>query len=161
MTEISKIESLFDDMNKEMEVLRASYQERGQKIFKEAFKEFFKNTPEATVVGWRQATPYFNDGEPCEFSCYAEYAFVSNATDYDSIQYGEYDGDDEETVWIEDPDYGDCNEELIPQHVHDNAESLRRLLSKVSEDIYLDMFGDHVIVRATREGFDVTTYDHD
>lgn len=160
MKQIAEIEKLFDQMNAEMQALRETYQKRGQEIFKLAFKEFFDANPEVHVVGWRQYTPYFNDGDTCEFNCYAEYAFVSNAKDYENIRWGEYSGDDE-NVWVEDADYGDTNEELIPKSVSANSAALRKLLAKIDEDVFLDMFGDHVQVFATREGFDVQDYDHD
>lgn len=157
---IKELTNLFDQMNLEMAELKANYQKRGQEIFKLAFKEFFEANPEVNVVGWRQYTPYFNDGEPCEFNCYASYAFVSNAKDYTAISYGEYEGE-EENIWIDDDDYGDHNEELIPESVVENAEALRGLLSKIDDDVFLDMFGDHVQVFATREGFDVQEFSHD
>lgn len=160
MKQISEIEKLFDQMNTEMAELRANYQKRGQEIFKLAFKEFFEVNPEVHVVGWRQYTPYFNDGDTCEFRCYAEYAFISNAKDYENIRWGEYDGE-EENVWVEDPDYGDVNGDLIPESATKNAEALRNLLSKIDEDVFFDMFGDHVQVFATREGFEVVEYEHD
>lgn len=157
---MKQITELLDQLNAELAELKANYQTRGQQIFKLAFKEFFDANPEVNVVGWRQYTPYFNDGEPCEFNCYASYAFVSNAKDYGQIEYGEYNGEDE-SVWISDGDYGDLNEELIPQSVLDNADALRSLLAKIDDSVFLDMFGDHVQVFATREGFDVQEYSHD
>lgn len=160
MKQIAEIEKLFDQMNAEMQALRENYQKRGQEIFKLAFKEFFDANPEVYVVGWRQYTPYFNDGDTCEFNCYAEYAFVSNAKDYENIQWGEYSGD-EEGIWIADSDYGDTNEDMIPESVIANTNALRSLLAKIDEDVFLDMFGDHVQVFATREGFDVQDYSHD
>jgi hypothetical protein len=160
MLQIKKITKLFDQMNGEMAELKASYQKRGQEIFKLAFKEFFEANPEVNVVGWRQYTPYFNDGDTCVFGTTASYAFISNAKDYSNIEYGEYDGEDE-SVWVNDDDYGDHNEELIPKSVLENAEALRTLLSKIDDDVFLDMFGDHVQVFATRDGFDVQEYSHD
>lgn len=160
MKQIAEIEQLFDTMNAEMQTLRDTYQKRGQEIFKLAFREFFAANPEVNVIGWRQYTPYFNDGEACVFNCYAEYAFVSNAKDYENIRYGEYEGD-EENIWVDDGDYGDYNQELIPVHVASNTAALRKLLSKIDDDVFLDMFGDHVQVFATREGFDVQEYEHD
>lgn len=160
MKQIAEIEKLFDEMNVEMAELKANYQKRGQEIFKLAFKEFFGANPEVNVVGWRQYTPYFNDGDACEFNCYAEYAFVSNTKDYENIQWGEYNGD-EEDVWVSDADYGDTNLEMIPESVIKNTDALRKLLAKIDEDVFLDMFGDHVQVFATREGFEVTEYEHD
>lgn len=160
MQQISDIEKLFDDMNKEMAELKKVYQTKAQEIFKLAFKQFFESNPEVNVVGWRQYTPYFNDGEACIFRSLADYAFVSNAKDYTDIQYGNYEGDDE-SVWIDDPDYGEYNEEAIPNAVAANSIALRKMLGKIDNDVFLEMFGDHVRVFATREGFDVQEYDHD
>ena len=67
MQQISDIEKLFDDMNKEMAELKKVYQTKTQEIFKLVFKQFFESNPEVNVVGWRQYTPYFNDGEACIF----------------------------------------------------------------------------------------------
>lgn len=160
MKQITDIEALFDQMNEEMAELKANYQKRGREIFKLAFKEFFDANPEANVVGWHQYTPYFNDGEECIFNCHAEFAFVSNAKDYDNIHWGEYSGD-EENVWISDGDNGDFNAELIPESVTKNIKALRRLLSKIDDDVFLGMFDNHVQVFATREGFAVREYSHD
>jgi hypothetical protein len=158
---IKELTNLFDQMNVELTELKSTYRSRGQEIFKLAFKEFFEANPEINVVGWKQYTPYFNDGDPCKFRTTASYAFVSNAKDYNNISYGEYEGEEEESVWIDYDNYGNHNEELIPKSVIENAEALRGLLSKVDDDVFLGMFGDHVQVFATREGFDVQEYIHD
>ena len=46
-------------------------------------------------------------------------------------------------------DYGDFNEELIPKSVVANMKSLRRVLAKISGNVYKTMFDDHVTVIAT------------
>ena len=94
------------------------------------------------------------------FRSLADCAFVSNAKDYWDIQYGHYEGSDE-SVWIDDHDYGEYNEEAIPNAVATNSVVLRKMLGKIDDDVFLEMFGDHVRVFATREGFDVQEYDHD
>lgn len=157
---LSDIEKLFDTMNKEMTELKNTYKEKGQNIFKLAFKEFFDQNPEVNVFGWRQYTPYFNDGDVCTFRTDAGYAFASNAKDYLSIDHGDYQGE-EEDIWIEDANYGDFNEELIPKSVVKNVDNLRNLLSKVDDDLFLDLFGDHATVYVTRDGFYVEELDHD
>lgn len=35
--------------------------------FTPAFQEFFEKYPQIQYVYWTQYTPYFNDGDPCEF----------------------------------------------------------------------------------------------
>jgi hypothetical protein len=160
MNNLTSFKETIDTMNTELAALRKSYQERSQSILKEMFKLFFDENPEAKVVGWRQYTPYFNDGEECVFSSYAGYAFVSNTLDYANIEYGEYCGD-EENVWVEDPDYGSFAEESIPESVRVNAEILRGVLESIDESAYLDAFGDHCVVCVTRDGFDIREYHHD
>jgi len=151
---------MLDEMNAEMKALRDTYKEKSQGLMKKVFAEFFEKNPEVHAVGWRQYTPYFNDGDPCVFRCNAAYAWATNTKDTGNVNYGEYEGD-EENVWVSDADYGDFNEELIPDHVEKALDELRRFLGKVSDDVYLSMFEDHVKVTATRDGFDVEEYDHD
>lgn len=159
MNSFDDIQKMIDGMNKEISDLRASYQKKTQELFKKAFVAFFDQNPEVTVVGWRQYTPYWNDGDTCEFSCYAGYAWVSNAKDLDNVlAYGEYEGEDE-SVWLDNPDYGDHGN--VPPTVAKNAEALRRLLDSVADDMYKEMFGDHVTVMVTRDGFEVNDYEHD
>jgi hypothetical protein len=157
---LSDIEQLFDTMNEEMTELKKTYSEKGKNIFKLAFKEFFENNAEVSVFGWRQYTPYFNDGDACTFRTDVEYGFASNATDYSSISRGDYDGE-EEGIWIDDANYGDFNYELIPKSVVKNIKNMRKLLSKVDDDLFLDMFGDHATVYVTREGFYVEEFNHE
>lgn len=152
-----------DNLNKQLQEMKEKFRTEAQNTLSEVFKEFFENNPEVTAVGWRQYIPYFNDGEPCEFRSYAEYAWATNTKDYSSIDYGEYNGeDDEESIWIDDPDYGCLNEELIPEQVDQEMKEVREFLSKIPEEIYQDMFGDHVKVYVTRSGVEVVEYtDHD
>ncbi len=42
--------------------------EEGAEALKEVLREFFAKFPEARAIRWRQYTPYFNDGDPCNFS---------------------------------------------------------------------------------------------
>jgi len=155
-----QVSQLIETMNAEMAETRKRFQERMQEVFKDAFKQFFADNPEVYCVTWRQYTPYFNDGEACTFRCCAEYAAFTNATDYTNVRYGEYEGEDER-VWVYDRDYGDHNSELMPQGISVNANQFCKLLSKIDEDVFLQTFGDHCIVYATRDGFETTEYAHD
>lgn len=155
-----EIEIIIGDMNAEMKEMKKRYQERMQEVFKQAFLKYFEANPDVTCFSWRQYTPYFNDGDPCVFRCYVDYGSITNARDYRSVRWGEYDGEQED-VWIDDPDYGGFNEEAVPKQVLESTQSLRRLLGRVDDNVMLDMFGDHVVVYATRDGFEVDGYDHD
>lgn len=158
---MKEFETLLDDMNAELSELQKKNQEKSQKIFQEMFKTFFDSNPEIKAIGWRQYTPYFNDGDECVFRCNVDYAWATNTENASNISYGEYDGDDGDSVWIYDPDYGDFNDEIIPKSVRTNMTSFRKILAKISDDTYKAMFGDHVTVIATRDGFETEYYEHD
>lgn len=159
--DIKKLEEKIDAVNKELSDARKLAISRGREILKQVFVEFFNENPDVTAVGWRQYTPYFNDGDPCEFRCYVDYAWFTNAKDYNNIENGcDYEGEDE-NVWINDMDYGDHNPDLIPKSLGDQIHKFRKLLIKIDDDVYLDLFGDHALVVADRSGFDVREYDHD
>lgn len=149
---------IIEAMNAEMADTRKRFQEKMQSVFKDAFKSYFEQNPEVTAVIWRQYTPYFNDGDACVFRCYAGYAAHTNAPDPENVQWGEYNGENE-GVWVYDPDYGSSGD--VPKKVETAADQFNRLLNKIEDDVFLSTFGDHCIVRATRDGFDVDEYDHD
>lgn len=51
--------------------LETKIQEKGKELFAETTKEIFaKHGDIVDTFGWCQYTPYFNDGEPCEFRKY-------------------------------------------------------------------------------------------
>ena len=79
--------------------LRKEFQTQAQNAFKEVVKEFFNTNTGINLVTWTQYTPYFNDGEACEFS--VGEAYFSNAPSAEEISYGEYEGDDE-AIWSTD-----------------------------------------------------------
>ena len=158
---MKKFETIIAQMNEEMETLREKYKEKTQFIFKSMFSEFFSEHPEVTAFGWHQYTPYFNDGDECVFRCNVEYGWATNAPDYQNVSYGEYDGENEDWVWVDDPDYGCQNEELIPEKTSKSLEKLRKVLGGIDEEVYKTMFGDHVTVIVTPNGIETEYYEHD
>lgn len=108
--------------------------------------------PGVDSIRWRQYTPYFNDGEPCEFSVH-------------DVQVKLVDGDPEGG------DYEDGYEDswtlsyraeregvTLPTGLED---ALKKWQSAHFESVARKNFGDHAIVTATRGGFSVEFYDHD
>jgi hypothetical protein len=62
--DLSKLEQI----RKESEKLKKEYSLKQQEIFKELWKDFFNLYPSIDTVSWTQYTPYWNDGETCEFT---------------------------------------------------------------------------------------------
>lgn len=129
------------------------------------------------AFGWRQYTPYFNDGDPCEFGAHGLWVKTVWDKDVDEDEDDEW-GDDEEYYSV---DYGDG---VIGAHTYDNSTGTYRrmygnmnpVVARVRENaqaldaaiqsgafdlVLLEKFGDHASIRATKEGFEVSTYDHD
>lgn len=168
---MSDLQTAFDKLIEEQNELTKRFQETAQSLFKETTKEFFAKNPGVTAVVWTQYTPYFNDGEACEFSVHEPYFTNATAEQFEDISnWGEYDGDDE-TVWSEtdwilcgDSDY--CKERRGNMKL-DGIDSAtiqhfsKMIQSSEMEDVMEAMFGDHVRIVATREGFEVDDYSHD
>ena len=55
-------------LNATMEAAKKEMQAKGKDAIHAAFKELFAARPEVLAVTWKQYTPYFNDGDTCEFS---------------------------------------------------------------------------------------------
>jgi len=61
----------------EIQALRKQMQEESNKIFGELTKEFFDENPKLESFAWTQYTPYFNDGDTCEFQANTDYIYVN------------------------------------------------------------------------------------
>jgi len=163
----------FDKLLSDQAELRKQFQERAQALFKNITKEFFEKNPGITGVVWTQYTPYFNDGDTCEFSV-NDCTFTNAPVDeLEDVRWGEYDGETE-GVWAtenvphvleSDSKYYTEMRKLIIASGGVDAQSCKLFSSAICssemEDVMLAMFGDHSKVIATRSGFSVDEYDHD
>lgn len=139
------------------EATKQKFQTEATELLKEEFKSFFKDVPEIKVIKWTQYTPYFNDGDPCEFS--VNEPTFSNADDADLVSaWGEYEGEDEgifafQGTWS------------LPGELKDKKDRIKELsemlCSSAMEDVLLAAFDDHAIVTVTRAGIDSDEYEHD
>ena len=157
---MSDLQTAFDKLLNEQRELQKKFQTTAQALFKETTKEFFDKNPNVTAIVWTQYTPYFNDGDTCEFSVHD--ATFTNAPDPESVRWGEYDGDEEFAAdgseifaW---EGWGEAPAGLNTKLCKDFSAMINSL---EMEDVMKAMFGDHVKVVATREGFEVDDYDHD
>lgn len=166
------LQSRFEALIAEQQALRAKFQTEAQAMFKDTMKEFFDKNPGITALKWTQYTPYFNDGDACEFRINDVYFTNAPADELENVSaWGEYEGEDE-TVWvasnIEYTLLSKYHEEeaakiLAAGGVDEDSCSLidKMISSSEMEDIMWEMFGDHVQVTATRGGFDITECEHD
>ncbi len=118
-----------------------------QKLLAPVFEAF----PYVVAVKWTQYTPYFNDGETCEFS--------SNS-DYCELQFKPAVGD---VLTKEDLEEQDFEERWTNRENPEKTqafEAFREALA-LPDDVLLAAFGDHAEVTVDREGVTVDQYDHD
>jgi len=155
------------------EEMKAEFQRQAQDLFKELAREFWDKNPALTAVKWAQYTPYFNDGDACVFGI-GEVVFTNAPVDeLDEVSvWGEYEGEAEGIFAVtnigyvlnSDSKYYDRDRKYIlalgDRIDAESIEEFGRAVCKLDE-VMLAMFGDHVQVTMTREGFDVEDYEHD
>lgn len=136
----------FDKLHAEYMAAKKNFTTKAQTFLHEYFKDFFKENPNVGYITWTQYTPYFNDGDTCEFGVYDFYFFDASVTNEIScpwnlrnFEYSEYD---------------------ISKKYKD-FESRLTSMAEASPEMFKDMFGDHVYVVATSDEFITEEYDHD
>ena len=127
------------EIKKKLDALRAKYIEASKQELEVGLKEFFDKYPDLQIISWPQYTPYFNDGDTCEFSSHAGYATINGR--------GDYEDEDDEAKYPE-----------LPEKV---VEEIQDFLGQINEDVYESVYGDHVEVTITRKGTTIDYYDHD
>lgn len=149
---LEKLRKLENDMAEAM----AKAASDGKRAVKEAVDEILGQHPEVAAVSWTQFTPYFNDGEPCEFRV-NEIEVSLMASDYEDASPAGDDGD-----WLStwDLDYGE-RKGRHPNLISKLKELSRCISSAGLRHAMEATFGDHVRVIVARDGTDVQEYEHD
>jgi hypothetical protein len=131
---MKELRALIDDCN-------AKVKSAGKAAFANELKTLFDSHPELVAVRWNQYTPYFNDGNTCEFGV-GGLAYKTTSTPEDA-------GDLEDGF-----DYAWGNESPL-------LVSLGEFRKGFIDEVLLAAFGDHVEITATRDGIEVEEYSHD
>lgn len=119
------------------------------------------NAPGVVSVAWQQYTPYFNDGDACEFGVYGFTVEVTDPPAEAESERYDYDSDIEHAYFSAWAFHDYVNGVRTPNHpVHGPLMALDDA-SGHFENVLYDHFGDHAHVFATRDGFTVETYEHD
>ena len=171
MTEIETIEQEIDALNTERKELQEKYQSKMQEHLKKLTKTFFEQNPQVTAIIWTQYTPYFNDGDTCEFGRNDFTVTNCPLNELHDVSYGEYEGENEDVFVVENFDWlfnprntysKEEREKVKKAEVNtDSVKKFINILESIDDDVYLETFGDHVKVIATAEGFSVDDYSHD
>jgi hypothetical protein len=166
---MSTLQDKFDQLINDQKELKLKFQTEAQALFKDITREFFDKNPGITAVIWTQCTPYFNDGDTCEFSVNDPYFTNVPGEELENVSAcGEYEGEDE-SVWVlesyaftSDSDWCKSEREKVSGVDFESIKSFTKMICcSEMEDVMESMFDDHVKVIATREGFEVDDYHHD
>lgn len=175
----------FSEMLNEFNVQKASFEKRmseiGMSLLSEKLFKVFEENPELTQISWTGYTPYFNDGETCEYGvnepsfCFTE-EFAKSLIDTTylkkwtnevrkvtaeeaSVLTGAEDGLDYERSLYEIRQYlSSPNNERLLQ----NLEDVNKFIASMGETCKI-IFGDHVQITLRRgeKDFVVEGYSHD
>lgn len=121
----------------------------GKEAVLEAAKDVFAAHPQVKRLSWTQYTPYFNDGEPCEFDVHDVYANGAEVVDE------RWDEDSETNLSVYDysTGYGAKAKVLLPAVVEFDK------LIHANQEL-MQMLGEGKVV-VTRSSIEVEEFDHD
>lgn len=130
----------FENAKAQMKEFQEKMKNEGKQFFLNISKELFEQNPTLVKFGWRQYTPYYNDGDECVFSANLGYPRMllsgQDEKDYDGVWFKSEDTSDEAKVW----------------------NNVRTFLSQFDDGDVQSIFGDHVEVVVTKDGVEVEEY---
>lgn len=150
------------EIKKKMQDLKKTYLAAAKEEFKEASQSLFDKHSRLKSFGWRQYTPYFCDGDICEFGVRNDEPIINGFDRWDKDE-GEKNGEDLNTLarkdiyidgkWIPNENYDKDADNIVKDVV--------KFLRSFDYDAYLDMFEDHVMVTVTKTKVITEEYQHD
>ena len=152
------------EKQEEVKKLKKEMLEASNKIFTDLTKTIFEDHPKVKSFGWNQFTPYFNDGETCEFSANVDYIQIND----EPVDESEWINETKITNWgtwnREKREYEGRTE--VPNFNYDPelvkaCDEIREFLRNFDNDFFMSQFGDHAEVTITAEGVSVDEYEHD
>lgn len=148
----------FNTARKEFEEKKKIFFEEAQKSFGAILVQEMTKFPLVEGYKWTQYTPYFNDGEPCEFSVNADGYIVNEEVDdcYYQPSNTTYDIVNGKIESIPRVNLGEKETQEIAC-----LEYMNNLISEQDEDMLLNLYGDHAEIIVTQTDVTVEEYSHD
>lgn len=156
------------DIQERIAKLQHELLEESKKMFANETKAIFDQYDGLESFSWQQYTPYFNDGDACEFGVYAD-SWSMKINDHNP-EYGD------NPDW----EYIDYNEQkkraealgvpvsTIQSYTHKTKLDLARALHELPKfvnafdpNVLKQMFGDHREITVYRDRVEVEHYDHE
>lgn len=171
MSTLEGIKTKIEAIKKQKEELTAQLRSDFAPMLQPLFE---KSEGKIESIGWIQYTPYFNDGEECEFStnfdldyglrvngqCLDDQEDIFGCSLYALRKYGT----DEYASWIAKYPEDTIKEESKESDLALYAclKEFEEILESIDDEFYKDLFGDHVEVTVHSNGvIETEEYDHD
>lgn len=148
-------------MKEEFAQLKKTHLEKSKVMFTNICTKLFTKHPKLKSFGWRQYTPYFNDGEECTFSAHVDEPDINGMDGYDADFEKEFVTDYENGPDPVTKQYGKKKNDNYDLDVFAAQKDVIEFMQNIDESVLRDLFDDHVRVTVTREGTDVEEYEHD
>lgn len=180
MTATERIAQLNADMAAIKAEIEKLAKEEGGSIVRETMQPIFDLG--ITFVRWTQYTPYFNDGDPCEFGVNADFTLGWPGGIEDALweigyrfnefrPYSYYGRSEAETARLNEEykrEHEAARQELVDAGItQEFIETVRQVCKPVqdflnaNEEMLKMAFGDHAEITVTPEGIEVDDYEHD
>lgn len=154
MSKINEIKERIASINKQKEELVAGLRNDFAPMFKELFD---KSDGKIKSFGWAQYTPYFNDGDECNFGVRCDYPYINGQSidEIDSLDWRiEY--------FLKDGRYAERKTDEWDIELFKIVEEFKDVINYIDDEFLKDLFGDHVLVTVHSDGSVTTSrYDHD
>lgn len=132
--------SAIKELTEKLSKVHAEIQKLGKEAFVEVYKPLFEKHSNVESIRWTQYTPYFNDGESCEFGV--------NDIELYSSKDGKY-----HDAW---------SLKYYKSDLAELANKFSELHTSIDDKIFSTVFDDHVQVTISRDGnIEVEEYSHD
>jgi len=142
-----------DTLRKELEEKRRILLNQFKEDFSKITNVFFEAVPRIKSLTWTQYTPYFMDGDPCEFGINDIYFATDENEDVESYRdFNHANGH------FSDGLYG-LKKLMTPQEVN-LCEKMSSIIHG-NEELMESIFGDHALIVLRASGVEVQEYDHD
>ena len=130
----------------EIAAIQEKAKTQAKELFETVSKQLFEKHPEMESFGWKQYTPYFNDGDECRFSAHTDEPDINGIRGYEIHEARTYSTGS----------YPAKHEELVKA-----KDIVTEFLGNFYDSDLKDMFGDHVKITVSKDGIEVDDYDHE
>lgn len=142
-----------DALRKELDEKKRQMLEQFRNDFSNISKSFFEAVPRVKSITWTQYTPYFMDGDVCEFGINDIYFATDENEDIED--YREFENNDGN---FSSSTYG--LKKLVTPEEFRLCEKMEAIINS-NEELMKDLFDDHAIIVLRPSGTVVEEYEHD